>query len=111
MVVTRRKRRENKDVLIYFNSKRLEQNNNINYLGIITDSKLKFREHIIHTSKKYFTLIHALTKSAKLSWGLKHEALYTTHKGAMLLIMLYGAPLWIDTIEKRWNKATYSRVQ
>jgi hypothetical protein len=25
--------------------------------------------------------------------------------------MLYGAPVWIDAMEKKWNKATYSRVQ
>ncbi|GFG33602.1 hypothetical protein Cfor_01075, partial [Coptotermes formosanus] len=111
MVITRRKRRENKDVLIYLNNKPLEQVNNINYLGIIIDSKLKFREHITHTSRKCTTLIHALAKSAKLSWGLKHEALNTIHKGAILPILLYGAPVWIDAMEKKCNKATYSRVQ
>jgi hypothetical protein len=25
--------------------------------------------------------------------------------------MLYGAPVWIDAMEKKWNKAIYSRVQ
>jgi hypothetical protein len=100
MVVMRRKGRENKNVLIYLNSKPLEQVNNISYLGIITDSKLKSREHIIHTSRNCSTLIHALAKSAKLSWGLKHEALYTIYKGAILPIMLYGAPVWIDAMEK-----------
>jgi hypothetical protein len=51
MVITRRKRRENKDVPIYLNNKTLEKVNNINYLGIIIDSKLKFREHITRTHK------------------------------------------------------------
>jgi hypothetical protein len=66
MVVTRRKRRENTDVSIYLNNKLLDQVNNIKYLGIIIDSKLNFREHIIHTSRKCSTLIHTLAKSAKL---------------------------------------------
>jgi hypothetical protein len=72
MVVARNKRRENKDISIYLNNKPLEQVNNIKTLGIIIDSKLNFRVHITHTSRKCTTLIHALTKSAKLSWGLKH---------------------------------------
>jgi len=44
MVVTRKKRRENKEVLIHLNNKPLEQVNNINYLGIILDSKLNFAD-------------------------------------------------------------------
>jgi hypothetical protein len=67
MVVTRKKRRENKDVFIYLNNKLLEQVNIIKYLGIIIDSKLNFRDHIIHTSRKCTMLIHAVAKSAKLS--------------------------------------------
>jgi len=79
MVVTRKKRIENKDVSIYLNNKPVEQVNII-YLGIIIDSKLNFRYHIIHTSRKCTCLMHALAKSSKLSWGLKHEALNTIHK-------------------------------
>jgi len=88
MVVTRKKRKENKNVLIYLNNKPVEQVNNIEYLGIIIDSKLNFREHMIHTAIKCTKLIHALAKSAKLSWVLKHEALNTIYKGAILPLML-----------------------
>jgi len=80
MVVTRKKRRENKDVSIYLNNKPLEQFNNIKYLGIIMDSKLNFREHIMCTAGKCTKLIHALAKSAKLTWGLNHEALNTIQR-------------------------------
>ena len=77
MVVTGRKRRGKTEVYIYLNNKPLEQINSIKYLGITIDSKLNFREHIISTSKKCTTLIHALAKSAKLNWGLQQEALNT----------------------------------
>jgi hypothetical protein len=79
-MVISRKRRENKDVSIYLNNKPLEQVNTIKYLGIIIDSKLNFRECLIYTSMKCFKLIHVLAKSAKLCWGLKHEALNTIYK-------------------------------
>jgi len=112
MVVTRRKRREKKtEVYIYLNNKPLEQVNNIKYLGIILDSKLNFREHIIHTSRKCSTLIHTLAKSAKLNWGLKQKALNAIYKGAILPLMLYSAPVWIWAMEKNCNRILYSRVQ
>ena len=93
MVISRRRRRENKNVSIYLNNKPLDQVNKIKYLGIIIDSKLTFREHLMYTSTKCTKIIHALAKSAKLSWGLKHEALNTIYKGAILPLMLYGAPV------------------
>jgi hypothetical protein len=110
MVVTRRKRIESTDVSIYLNNKPLEQVNNIKYLEIIIDSKLNFRERIIQTSRKCTTLIHALAKSAKLSWGLKHEVLNTIYKGATLPLM-YGATVWIGAMDKKCNKTIYSRVK
>jgi hypothetical protein len=54
------------------------------HIYIHTHTYVKFREHIIHTSRKCSTLIHALAKSAKLSWGLKHDALITIYKGTIL---------------------------
>jgi len=76
MVVTRKKRRKNKEISIYLN-KPLEQVNNIKYLGIFLYSKLNFREHFMHITGKCYKLIHSLAKSAKLGWGLNHEARHT----------------------------------
>jgi hypothetical protein len=111
MVVTGRKRRGKTEVYIYLNNKPLEQINSIKYLGITIDSKLNFREHIISTSKKCTTLIHTLAKSTKLNWGLQQEALSTIYKEAILPLMLYGTPVWIQAMEKNCNRTPYSRVQ
>jgi hypothetical protein len=110
-MVTRRKGRENTDVSIYLNNKHLEQVNNIKYLGTIIDSKLNFREHIIHTTRRCSTLIHTLAKSEKLSSGLKHAALNTIYKRAILPLILYGPPVWIEAMEKKCKRTIYSRVQ
>jgi len=96
---------------IYLNNKPLKQVNSIKYLGITIDSKLNFREHIISTSKRCTTLIHTLAKSAKLNWGLRQEALNTIYKGAVLPLILYGAPVWIQAMENNCNRTLYSRVQ
>jgi hypothetical protein len=50
-------------------------------------------------------------KTAKLSWGLKHEALDTIYKGAILPLMLCGVPVWIGAMAKKCNKILYNRVQ
>jgi hypothetical protein len=46
MLLTRRKRKEQKEIEIYLNNKLLFQVHSLKYLGIIFDSELCFREHI-----------------------------------------------------------------
>jgi len=111
IIISRRKRKEDKEISIHVNNKMLEQVQTIKYLGIIIDSKLNFREHIIHISSKCNKLIHVHSKSAKLSWGLSHAALHTIYKGAVLPLLLYGAPVWIETLKKECKKTIYNRVQ
>lgn len=111
MVVSRRKRKEPKTVKIYLNNKILEQVPTIKYLGIIIDNKLKFKEHITYVAERCTKCIHNLSRSAKLTWGLKHEALKTIYKGAILPLLLYGALVWIDTMRYEHNRQKYIRVQ
>ena len=46
MLVTRRKRREDKTIILYLHSRPIEQVTQMKYLGIILDQKFKFQEHI-----------------------------------------------------------------
>ena len=80
-------------------------------MGIIIDSKRNFREHIIHISSKCNKLIHVLSKSVKLSWGLSYAALHTIYKGTILPLPLNGAPAWIEALKKECNNIIYKRVQ
>ena len=111
VLITRRKRKETKTLAVYLNSKRLEQVQKIRYLGIVIDSKINFREHILYTSQKCSKLIHALSRSAKMNWGLRSKALYTIYKGAVLPLMIYGVPVWIKALEKESNRKIYNRLQ
>jgi len=56
-------------------------------------------------------LIHTLSKPAKQSWRISHEALYTVYKGAILPLLLYGASVWVESLEEECNKTVYNRVQ
>ena len=45
-----------------------------------------------------------LSKMAKLSWGIKHAAIKTIYKGAILRLLTYGAPVWIDAMKYEHNR-------
>jgi hypothetical protein len=83
----------------------------INYLGAILDRNFKFNEHTKYINDRCTKLINALSRSARINWGLKHEALKTIYTGAILPQLLYAAPVWIESIKKEYNKAKYVRVQ
>jgi len=92
------KRKEVKEIKVYLLNKHLEQVTTMKYLGIIIDNKFKFSEHISYGAERCTKLIHRLSKSAKVSWGRKHEALKTIYKGTILPLLLYGAPVWIKRL-------------
>ena len=52
MLLTRRRRKENKEIKIYLKNRPLIQVNSMRYLGIIFDYKLTFKEHINYMSEK-----------------------------------------------------------
>ena len=94
-------KKERKDVEVYVNNKQLRQVKTMKYLGIIIDNKLTFRKHIKHVTEKCRKIIFALSNSAKLNWGLSHKALKTLYtRGIQLLLLLYGAPVWAEILEK-----------
>jgi len=89
----------------------LEQVKKIKYLGIIFDSKMTFRDHVKYVEEKCTKLIFTLSKSAKVTWGLKHMALKTTYAGGILPLILYGAPVWKGVLDITCYKAKLIRVQ
>ena len=80
-------------------------------MGIIIENKLNIRELIMYIWGKCTKLIHTLSKSAKQSWGISHEALYTVYKEAILPLRLYGAQVWTESMAKECNKTVYNRLQ
>ena len=85
--------------------------NSIKYLGVIFDSKTTFRDHINYVEEKCTKLIFTLSKSAKITWGLKQEALKTIYTGGSLPLLLYGAPVWKNVMNNSCYKAKLIRIQ
>jgi hypothetical protein len=111
ILMTRRKRKELKDLEVYLNNKPLLQVHSLKYLGIIFDSKLTFREHINYMAEKCTKLIFALSKLAKLNWGLKHATPKTIYTSGILSLLLYGSPVWKKAIDRVNYKLKLIRVQ
>ena len=61
------------------------------YLGIIIDCKFKFNEHIKYMTDRCTKLINALSKSARINWRMRHEALKTVYNSAILPHLLHAA--------------------
>jgi len=108
MLMSRRKRKE---VEIYLNSRPLTQVQSLKYLGIILGTKITFKDHINYITDKCSRLIFALLKSAKLNWGLGHEALKTIYTGAILPLLQYGAPIRKNALAKDSYTTKLFRVQ
>ena len=72
---------------------------------------MTFREHINQIEEKCTKLIFSLAKSAKITWGLKHKALKTIYKGAILPIILYGTSIRKDVMKRSCYKAKIVRIQ
>jgi hypothetical protein len=83
MVLTRRQRKEQKNVAVYLNNKAIPQVQKLKYLRIIFDYKLTFRDHINYIAEKCTKLTFALARSAKINWGLGHKALRTIYVGGI----------------------------
>jgi len=72
---------------------------------------MTFRDHIYYIEEKCTKLIFSLSKSAKLTWGLKHEALKTVYTGGILPLSLYGAPVCKSVLNKHCYKVKLIRIQ
>jgi hypothetical protein len=80
MLISRRKRKEARALNVYLNNKKLKQVSTMKYLGIIIDHKFMFKEHTAYVAERCAKLIHGLSRAAKVSWGIKHDAMKTLQR-------------------------------
>jgi hypothetical protein len=111
MLLTRRKPKIKWDFRIYLNNKKLQQEDTIKYLGIIIDKRFNFNDHIEYITGKCIKLIHTLSKSAKINWGLRHDVLRIIYMGAILSILSCVSPVWIESVTRNNNATKLKRVQ
>ena len=81
------------------------------YLGIHLDNKFNFNAHIDQTVAKLIPILNMLSRTAKLHWGLGHNALKTIYGGTVVSILTFGAPICVEAIRKNKHLAKYKRIQ
>ena len=111
MLVSRRKRRENRNIKVYLNNKPLDKFTKMKYWGIIFDHKFRFQEHINYAADRCAKRIYNLSKMAKLTRRIKRAAIATIYKGAILPLLTHGAPVWMEAMIYKHNRQKYIRVQ
>jgi hypothetical protein len=92
MIITKKRPRNRREIKI-FNNNILPQADTKNYLGITIDRRLNFNQHIDKITGKSIKIVHALSRSVKINWGLRHDVLRIIYTGAILPILSYGAPV------------------
>ena len=101
MILTRRRPKIKREYKIYLTNKKMRQEETIKYLGIIIDKRLNFNAHIDYTNRKCITLIHALSKLAKVNWGLRHDVIRMIYFGAILPILSYGVQVRVESVQRK----------
>jgi len=74
-IITRQNPKNRRDFKMFLNNKKLEQEDTLKYLGITIDRRFNFNQHIDNVTGKCIKIIHALLKSAKINWELRHAVL------------------------------------
>ena len=109
MILTRRKPILNGSLKFISTTKYYKKT--IKYLGIIIDRRCNFDEHIEYIRGKCIKFIHALSKSVKINWGLRHDVLRIIYTRAILPILSYRPPVWIECLTRNNNAIKLKRVQ
>ena len=81
------------------------------YLGIHLDNNFNFNSHIDQTLAKLIPLVDMLSRTAMLQWGLGDKALKTIYEGAVVPILTYGTPIWVEATRKNKDLAKYKIIQ
>ena len=89
----------------------MEQVTELKYLGIHFDSRFCFDRHVEYITAKCTPILNMMVKSAKLNWGIGHQALKVIYNGASEPILTYGAPVWEKALTKHNNLSKYQRIQ
>jgi hypothetical protein len=111
IIITRQKPKNKREFKIFLNNKELKQGDTIKYVGITVDRRFSFNQHIDKETGRCIKIIHALAKSAKINWGLRYDVLRAIYTGAIPPILSYGAPVWIEGLQRKHNATKINRLQ
>jgi hypothetical protein len=94
-----------------FNNTVLEISKSMEYLGIIIDSKLDFKKHINNMKTKVMRFVMNITQFAKNKFGFNRHSLEVIYIGAVIPMISYGSPVWVQVIDRNDVRTILERIQ
>jgi ribonuclease HI len=96
---------------IIFNGYQIELSTNFKYLGLYIDNQLNWKFHLNYVKAKAQQLIIQLISFTKKKYGLNDKALEVIYKGAVVPIIAYACPVWIQCIDYQYIKKPLESIQ
>lgn len=93
-IVFGRKKPLQKTLSIKINNVLISQKSTINYLGVVFDSSLTWKEHVSNVCKKAQLVLHSLNAISAKGWGLGNKATKIIYSMAVEPIVTYAAAAW-----------------
>ena len=66
----------------------------VRYLGMIFDSHLNWKDHIIATKAKCMKALNLMKCLARTTWGARRDVMIMVYKATVLSILDYGCPIY-----------------
>jgi ribonuclease HI len=92
--------RKSRMINLFLNGCQIEVRSEFRYLGILFDSKLHWKQHIIQQCAKANALLLKLKAVTKKKWGLPQKTNLFIYKRVIEPILLYGCAVWSKSLEK-----------
>ena len=83
-------RHKNNNFDLKINSQKLPKSENTKYLGVHTDNKLSWKNHVEHTINKVNQRLRFIKRLAGATWGSTQDTMNTTYKTYVKPVMKYG---------------------
>lgn len=89
---------------IKFNNHEIPESNDINYLGIHIENKLKWRTHIRNVRQKAVAAAGKCFSMIGSDWGLCHKLREKIYKCIVIPICTYACPVWVEALKYDYNQ-------
>ncbi|XP_054715555.1 uncharacterized protein LOC129225035 [Uloborus diversus] len=89
----------------------IEEVQQMKYMGINVDNKLRWRQHISYVSNKCEKVLLGFMRISKNVYGVKTDVLKLIYKKGIVPLISYGSRAWGNSLRKKTNSKLLRRVQ
>lgn len=89
----------------------LKMNSKANFLGVILDSKLTWKDNMENRVKKATNALYVCKKSFGKRWGLKPKLIHWIYTAVARPILTYGCVVWWTCLRKSTYLGKFEKVQ